>query len=66
MSESLFGNHNSISREKYNNKSLEEVHSFDVVFSLEEIDLLRVSFLKKMAKKIKSVCYFFGTELPNI
>ncbi|THG20923.1 hypothetical protein TEA_024627 [Camellia sinensis var. sinensis] len=42
MSGNFPSNHNSIRREDYNNKSLEEVHSFDVVLNSEEIGLVNL------------------------
>lgn len=64
MSENFSGNHNSIKRKEYNNKSLEDIHNFDVISS-EKIDLVRVSFLKKNDRNIKICSSLFRDWTPE-
>ncbi|XP_028100284.1 serpin-ZX-like [Camellia sinensis] len=67
MSVSFSDNHNSIRREEYNNKNLEEVRSFDGVLSLEEIGIFTsmVSNLKDNNKnnRITSPSILFANSV---
>ncbi|KAL7263471.1 hypothetical protein ACSBR1_001595 [Camellia fascicularis] len=54
MSRSFSGNYNSIKQEEYDNKSSEEIHSFDVVLSLEEIELVRDDGESNRSSKVGS------------